>query len=83
MAATTTPILPSEFEELIISDDETVCVSLVKLVRFWIKLWQYVKWEHADGGASGELSASYKAMVCDAFSECDQAAAIENPIIES
>jgi hypothetical protein len=79
-----TPLRPSEFEGLIIADDETICASLVKLLKFAVKLWQFMLWMHADGGASGDLSASFKAMICNAFAECDQTdlEIIDNPTTE-
>lgn len=75
------PHLPSDFEEVIILESDTICESLKKYLKFMVMFWQFTKWMHKAADDS-ELSASFKAMICNAFAECDDSSPLDNPITE-
>ena len=67
--------LPSEFEDVIISEDDSVCDGFVKLIKFSILLWRFMVWMYASESSTSEFSNAFKAMICNVV--CADAATTE------
>lgn len=59
------PVLPSEFRAIIVKESDSLCTSLVKLLKLSVLVWKMVKFKYDPNGA---LTSNYRTMLCAA--EC-------------
>lgn len=55
------PIKPSQFAALQITEDESFCEALKKLLKLSVYVWKHIAWKYE---SQGVLSLEYKAQVC-------------------
>lgn len=65
------PVKPSDFEALIVEDTDKLCVALRKtFLELPVLLWKLVNWMFTTVGSETNISAAFRAPICDAIAEC-------------
>jgi len=56
------PVLPSDFEEVLVLPDDTLRIALVKaFIRFPVLVYRYYKWKY---GGTGQFTEEYQNALC-------------------